>query len=347
MRRIQADRFGPPTQVLRLVETAEPLVGPGQLLLRSEAVGLNFLDVMLCRGDYPGQEAPPVVPGVEVVGLVVEAGPGTPFRVGQRVLSCPAMPVGALGERAVVDAAVTVPVPDGLDPVQVAALPVNYQTAWFALERAAVRDGETVLVHAGAGGVGIATTQLAAARGARVIAVAGGERKTQMCRDQGAIAVDHQREDFVQVVHEVTAGRGVDVVVDPVGGEVQGRSWSCLAFEGRLVVVGAAGGPPSPVDPMSLTAANVSVIGLSWGSTYPWQRPDAVRDVYGQLFRMLGTQVRPVLDRVVGLEQAALALTDLANRRTIGKVVVTPNGMPERIDGVNATTVGSMTRETA
>lgn len=346
MRRIEADRFGPPTQVLRLVETAEPVAGPGRLLLHSEAVGLNFLDVMLCRGDYPGQEAPPVVPGVEVVGRVVEAAPGTSFTVGQRVLSCPAMPAGALGERVVVDAAVTVPVPDGLDPLQVAALPVNYQTAWFALERAAVRQGETVLVHAGAGGVGIATTQLARARGARVIAVAGGERKTQLCRAQGAVAVDHQREDFVQVVHEVTDGEGVDVVVDPVGGEVQARSWSCLAFEGRLVVVGAAGGPPSLVDPMSLTAANVSVIGLSWGSTYPWRRPDAVRDVYDRLFRMLGTEVRPVLDRVVGLEQAAIALTDLANRRTVGKVVVTPNGVPEQVGDMNGMTVASMARET-
>lgn len=346
MWRIEADRFGPPTQVLRLVDAAEPDVGPGQLLLHTEAVGLNFLDVMLCRGDYPGQRPPPIVPGVEVVGRVAEGAPGVPFTVGQRVLSCPAMPLGALGERAVVDAAVTVPVPDGLDPLQVAALPVNYQTAWFALERAAVREGDSVLVHAGAGGVGIATTQLARARGAEVIAVAGGERKAQLCRAQGAVAVDHQREDFAHVVREVTDGRGVDVVVDPVGGEVQARSLSCLAFEGRLVVVGAAGGPPSPVDPMSLTAANVSVIGLSWGSTYPWRRPGAVCEVYGELFRMLGTQVRPVLDRAVGLEQVAVALTDLANRRTVGKVVVTPNGRPERVADVNGTTVASTARET-
>lgn len=346
MRRIEADRFGPPTQVLRLAEAAEPVVGPGELLLHSEAVGLNFLDVMLCHGDYPGQGAPPIVPGVEVVGRVVEAAPGTPFSVGQRVLSCPAMPTGALSERVVVDASVTVPVPDGLDPLQVAALPVNYQTAWFALERAAVRQGDTVLVHAGAGGVGIATTQLARARGARVIAVAGGERKAQVCRAQGAVAVDHQHQDFVQVVRESTDGRGVDVVVDSVGGDVQARSLSCLAFEGRLVVVGAAGGLPAPVAPMSLAAANVSVIGLSWGSTYPWRRPDAVRDVYERLFRMLGTEVRPVLDRVVGLEQAAVALTDLANRRTVGKVVVTPNGLPDGVGDVNGVTVTSKAKET-
>jgi NADPH2:quinone reductase len=345
MRRLEADRFGAPTQVLRLVDTVEPTAGPGQLLLHSEAVGLNFLDVMLCRGDYPGQDTPPIVPGVEVVGRVMEAAPGTGFTAGQRVLSCPAMPSGALGERVVVDAAVTVPAPDRLDPLHLAALPVNYQTAWFALDRAAVRHGETVLIHAGAGGVGIAATQLALARGARVIAVAGGARKTQLCRAQGAVAVDHEHEDFVQVVHDVTDGQGVDVVIDPVGGGVQARSWACLAFEGRLVVVGAAGGPPPPVDPMSLTAANVSVIGLSWGSTYPWRRPEAVRDVYARLFGMLGDEVRPVLDRVVGLEQAAVALTDLANRRTIGKIVVTPNGMPERNDDVNQMTAASMARE--
>jgi NADPH:quinone reductase len=240
------------------------------------------------------------------------------------VLACPAMPGGALGERVVVDAAVAVLVPEELDPVHVVALPVNYQTAWFALERASVTGGDTVLVHAGAGGVGVATTQLALARGAQVIAVAGGARKADLCRSQGAIAVDHERDDFVHVVDEVTKGRGVDVVVDPVGGDVQARSMGCLAFEGRLVVVGAAGGPPPLVDPMRLAASNVSLVGLSWGSTYPWLRSAAVRDVYARLFSMLGSEVRPLVDRVVGLGQAAVALTDLANRRTIGKIVVRP-----------------------
>lgn len=323
MRRLEADRFGAPAEVLRVMDVAEPELSAGQVRLACDTVGLNFLDVMLCRGDYPRQGPPPVTPGVEVVGEVVEAASGATLAVGTRVLACPAMPVGALGDQVVLDAGLAVPLPDGADPVLAAALPVNYQTAWFSLRRAGLQPDETVLIHAGAGGVGVAATQLARAAGARVIAVAGGAYKTDVCRDQGAdVVVDHHTEDFVQVVAEVTGGRGADVVVDPVGGDTFSRSLGCLAFEGRIIAVGAAGGNPPAVDPMALTAANVSLIGLSWGSAYPWLRPDDVREAYESLFSMLGDAVQPLVDRVVTLDQAPIALTDLANRRTVGKVVV-------------------------
>jgi NADPH2:quinone reductase len=185
-----------------------------------------------------------------------------------------------------------------------------------------------VLVHAGAGGVGIAVTQLATAWGARVIATAGGPEKVAVCREQGAAAaIDYQTDDFVRAVTELTDGRGADVVIDPVGGDVFARSLNCLAFEGRIVPAGAAGGRPAPVDPLALTAANVSVVGLSWGSAYPYQRPAEVRAAYEELFGMLGTQVRPVIDRVIGLEEAPAALADLEARRTVGKIIVLPGGV--------------------
>jgi NADPH2:quinone reductase len=283
--------------------------------------------VMLCRGMYPGQPQP-VTPGVEVVGQIIEAAPGAAASVGEIVLACPTMPRGALGERVAVSAALTIPVPPGADPVQLAALPVTYQTAWFALRRAALAEGETVLVHAGAGGVGIAVTQLATAWGARVIATAGGPEKVAVCREQGAMAaIDYRADDFVRAVAEITHGRGADVVIDPVGGDVFARSLSCLAFEGRIVPAGAAGGRPVPVDPLALAAANVSVIGLSWGSAYPYQRPAEVRAAYAELFAMLGSQVRPVIDRVIGLEEVPAALADLEARRTIGKIIVQPGGV--------------------
>jgi NADPH2:quinone reductase len=328
MRQLQAVQHGDPREVLALVDVEDPPLRRDEIRIACSAVGLNFLDVMLCRGTYPAQPPPPVTPGVEVAGRVVEAGAEAGFRVGDTVLACPTMPAGALGERVVVKAALAVAVPSDADPLQLAALPVNYQTAWFSLRRAQVTGGETVLVHAGAGGVGIAATQLATAWGARVICTAGGPRKTRLCLEQGAdVAIDYTDEDFVARARELTDGRGVDIVLDPVGGEVFGRSLQCLAFEGRIVPIGAAGGLPDPVDPMALTAANVSVVGLSWGSAYPYRRPDEVRAVYGELVGMLGNQVRPVLDRVVDLAGTSDALGDLEARRTIGKIVVRPEGV--------------------
>ncbi|WP_433528181.1 zinc-binding dehydrogenase [Micromonospora sp. CA-263727] len=325
IRRLVAYRTGEPTQVLSVAELPDdPPPGPGEVQLAVRAVGLNFLDVSLCRGEYPVRPDPPMTPGVEAAGRVVAAGAGAEQLLGQEVVACPALPRGALGSTVTVDAAVVVPRPSTIDPTIAAALPVTYQTAWFALARARLTAGETVLVHAGAGGVGIAVTQLAVARGARVIATAGGPAKTAVCRDQGAeLAVDYTSEDFVAAVRDATDGGGVDVVVDPVGGDVLARSLDCLAFEGRLVTVGAAGGAPPPVDPGRLIAANADLVGLSWGSRYPWRRPEQVRAAYQALFDLCGSgAVRPPVSRVVSLPQAPAALDELAGRRTIGKIIV-------------------------
>ncbi|RIV32705.1 NADPH:quinone oxidoreductase family protein [Micromonospora radicis] len=325
IRRLVAYRTGEPTQVLSVAELPDdPPPGPGEVQLAVRAVGLNFLDVSLCRGEYPVRPEPPMTPGVEAAGRIVAAGPGAEQLLGQEVIACPALPRGALGSTVTVDATLVVARPPTMEPTIAAALPVTYQTAWFALERARVTAGDVVLVHAGAGGVGIAVTQLAVARGARVIATAGSPAKTALCRAEGAaVAVDYTSEDFVAVVREATGGQGVDVVIDPVGGDVLARSLDCLAFEGRLVTVGAAGGAPPPVDPARLIAANADLVGLSWGSTYPWRRPAAVRAAYQTLFDLCAAgAVRPPVARVVSLAQTPQALDDLASRRTTGKIIV-------------------------
>ncbi|WP_018786423.1 zinc-binding dehydrogenase [Micromonospora sp. CNB394] len=325
IRRLTAGRTGEPADVLSVAELPDdPPPGPGEVRLAVRTVGLNFLDVMLCRGEYPVRPDPPMTPGVEAAGRVVAAGAGAGHLLGQEVLACPVLPRGALGSTVTVDAAVVVPLPSAMDPVIAAALPVTYQTAWFALERAGLTAGQTVLVHAGAGGVGIAAIQLAVARGVRVLATAGGPAKTAICRDQGAeVAIDYTTDDFVPAVLAATGGRGVDAVVDPVGGDVFARTWECLAFEGRLVAVGAAGGAPPPVDPLRLMAANATLVGLSWGSQYPWRRASAVGAAYRELFDMCASgAVRPPISRVVSLDEAPAALTELAERRTTGKIIV-------------------------
>ena len=316
IRRLIATEAGEPPDVLRLASLPDdPPPGPGQVRLAVRAVGLNFLDVSLCRGEYPVRPDPPMTPGVEASGRVIDAGPGAARWIGREVVACPALPHGALGDTVTIDAGLVIERPPTVDPVTAAALPVTYQTAWFALERARLRARETLLVHAGAGGVGIATIQLAVARGARVIATAGSPGKQAKCLAEGAWKATGY-DDFEAIA------RDVDVVIDPVGGDLLGRSLDCLAFEGRLVSVGMAAGPP-PVDPARLIARNADLIGVSWGSRYPWARPAEVRAAYQELFRRCAAgELRPPVTRVVPLEEAPAALADLAARRTIGKVVV-------------------------
>lgn len=326
MLQLQATRHGEPADVLRVAKADDPPLGPRQVRLSCAAVGLNFLDVMLCRGTYPVRPEPPYTPGVEVAGTVVEAGPDTADLLGAPVLACPTLPHGALGERVVVDAELVVRRPPDLPAVPAAALPVTYQTAWFALQRAGLRAGETVLVLGGAGGVGVATTQLAVARGATVIAAAGGPAKCAVCRAQGAaLAIDYLAADVGAAVADATGGAGVDVVVDPVGGPGMGERLGCLGFEGRYVVVGVAGGPPPPLDPLALVPANATLVGLSWGSAYPWRRPAAVAAAYDELFGLYARgDVAPLISAEVPLAAVPAALGDLAARRTVGKLVAVP-----------------------
>lgn len=324
MRQLQAHAHGEPTDVLHLADVGDAPLDDTEVRIACHAVGLNYLDLLRCRGTYPLPPAFPLTFGVEVAGRVIEAGEGAHVAVGTDVIACPTLPRGALGDRVVIDAAYVVQRPANVDAIDGAALPVTYQTAWFALRRAGVGEGTTVLVTAGAGGVGIATTQLAAALGARVIAAAGGAAKTTVCAEQGAsITVDYLTEDLTAAVLDATDGRGVDVVVEQVGGDVFAQSLDTLAFEGTVVAIGTAGGASASVDPMHLAAHNVSIVGSSWGSAYPMRAPAAVADAYQELFELYDRRVvRPVVSRVVDLDGTAAALAALGDRRTIGKLVV-------------------------
>ena len=324
MRRLEADRHGEPADVMRLVDGPDDPLGDHDVRLEVAAVGLNYLDLMRCRGTYPLPPAFPITFGVEVAGRVIAAGALAGGLVGADVLACPTLPRGALAERVVVDARLVVPRPPDVDSLVAAALPVNYQTAWFGLERGRVGPRSTVLVTAGAGGVGIAAIQLAVARGARVIAAAGGSQKTAVCLEHGAaVAVDYVRDDLPAAVLDATDGAGVDVVLDQVGGDGFAGLLDVVGFEGVVVAIGTAGGPIAPLDPMALAARNVGVIGLSWGSMYPTRRSDAVAACYERLFDLHRTgRVQPVLAAVIALDEVPSALGALGDRRTIGKVVV-------------------------
>lgn len=327
MRAWQVTSLGAPVDALRLVELDEPCPGPGQLLVRVGAAALSYPDALLCRGEYQVKPELPFTLGVEAAGEVVEVGPDTDgWQVGERVLGMPL--TGGLAELALFDAAHSFRSPAGLDDAESAALHLNYQTAHFALHRrAGLRAGETVLVHAGAGGVGSATIQLARAAGARVVAVVGGPAKVAAATALGAdVVVDRQTADFVSVVKEFTAGQGADVVVDPVGGDTFTRSTKCIAFEGRLVVVGFTSGSFGQLATNHALVKNYGVLGLHWGR-YHVTHLELVRSVQAELDELVASgAVRPLVTEWLGMAGAPDGITRLAAGSTIGRLVVSPSG---------------------
>jgi NADPH:quinone reductase len=320
---------GAPADVLRLDDVPDPRPGPGELLVRVDAVALNFPDVLLCAGTYQERPPLPFTPGLEISGTVLEAGEGAGVPAGARVLGGPPLPNGGLAELAVLPAAGAWPVPDTMPPADAAALMITYQTAYVGLHRrAGLRAGETLLVHAGAGGVGSAAIQVGLAAGAHVIATAGGPEKVRVCRELGAHEVlDYRAEaDLPKRVKELTGGRGADVIWDPVGGDVFDASRRCVAFEGRLVVVGFAGGRIPDVPAGHVLVKNYSVVGLHWG-LYRKENPAVMAEAHEALLRMYADgAIKPLVSEQLPLSAAPDALTRLATRGSVGKIVLLPNG---------------------
>ena len=325
MRAWQVHELGEPQDVLRLDDVPEPVAGPGLLRLRVDAVALNFPDVLLCRGTYQERPELPFTPGLEVCGTVLD-GP----RAGERVLAAPGLPRGGLADQVVVPEAGAHAVPDDLRSPQAASMLITYQTGYVGLHRRArLQPGETLLVHAGAGGVGSAAIQLGKAAGARVIATAGGPDKVRVCEELGAdVAVDYLAEDFVGVVKDLTAGRGADVVYDSVGGDVFDRSRRCVAFEGRIVVVGFAGGRMADAPTNHVLVKNYSIVGLHWG-LYRQYEPQVFAETHAALLELWARRaIDPLVGAELPLEAAPEALTRLSDRRTVGKVVLLPGSSP-------------------
>jgi NADPH2:quinone reductase len=327
MRAWQIHQLGHPRDALQLVEVPEPEPGPGQVLVRVLGAAANFPDVLMCQGAYQVRPPLPFTPGVELCGEVLTAGPGvTGVAVGDRVIGWSALPAGAFAELALMNSDRVLPAPDGLDDAEAAAFFVTYQTGWFGLHRRAqLAAGETLLVQAAAGGVGSGAIQLGKAAGARVIGVVGGQRKAEVARALGAdVVIDRLSQDFVQVVKEVTDGRGADVVYDSVGGEAYARSTKCIAFEGRILVVGFASGQIPSAALNHALIKNYSIVGLHWG-LYQTNEPQSIIDCHRQLTKLVADgAIRPLVSERLGLEDVPDALDKLARGDTVGRIVFTP-----------------------
>ncbi|WP_030776292.1 NADPH:quinone oxidoreductase family protein [Streptomyces sp. NRRL S-920] len=315
----QVHENGEPGEVMRLAEVDRPEPGDGQVLLKVRAANINFPDALLCRGQYQIRPPLPFTPGVEICGETED---------GRRVIANPALPHGGFAEYAVADAAALLPAPDALDDAEAAALHIGYQTGWFGLHRRAhLQEGETLLVHAAAGGVGSAAVQLGKAAGAKVIGVVGGADKARVARELGCdLVLDRRADDVVAAVKEATGGRGADVVYDPVGGDAYTKSAKCVAFEGRIVVVGFASGTiPSPALNHALVK-NYTIMGLHWG-LYNTKDPRSIARCHEELTE-LATKgaIKPLISERVPMAGAAQAVQRVADGATTGRVAVLPQG---------------------
>ena len=323
MRAVICQGWGGP-EFLKLLDVPPPSVGPGQVRLAVAAAGINFADTLMIAGKYQEKPAFPFSPGLEVAGIVEEIGPDvTGLTVGQRVAAV--LDHGGFAEQAVARVEDVFPIPDSMDFAVAASFPIAYGTSHIALrERARLQAGDILLVHGAAGGVGLTAVEIGKALGATVIASAAGPERVAVAAAHGAdYLIDTKSEDIRERVRELTDGRGVDVVYDPVGGEGIDTSLRSIAWGARLLVIGFAGGATPQIPANLLLVKNCAAIGLYWGS-YRRHAPQLVAESFRELFSWCEDgKLRPLVSQRFPLERAAEALTLLANRRATGKLVLT------------------------
>lgn len=322
MRAWRVTGTGDPDAVMRLEQTALEPLGPGELRVRVKASALGFPDVLMCRGTYPLTPALPFTPGQEFAGTVAEAGPGAATPAGTKVMGVAAFMLGrgAFAEECKTFDTMVFPVDDGMDDAEAAGFTIGFHTAYIALaRRAALKPGEVLLVHGGAGGTGAAAIQLGKALGARVIATAGGAEKAALCRTLGAeAAIDTTAEDFVSAVNAATHGRGADIIYDPVGGEMYEKSLGCIAQEGRLLPIGFASGRWGQIPLEAIVLKQISVIGALGGG---YER-DAMLAMHKALLALhRAGKIRTVVDRRIGFDDIRDGVQALSDRKVKGRMV--------------------------
>lgn len=308
---------------LRLEDVPEPRPGPGQVRLRVRACGINFADSLITRGQYQMQPQPPFTPGFEVAGEVLDTGEGvTGLAAGDRVIAI--TPYGGYAEQVAVAIDRCVPVPPAMPWEHGAAFPVVFGTSHVALwHRARLQAGETLVVHGASGGVGLTAVAIGKKLGAIVIATASNPKKLALAREQGADhVIDTSAEDVRERIRKLTGGRGANVVYDPVGGELFTASLRSIAFEGRILVIGFAGGTIPQIPANHLLVKNVDVIGLNWPA-YAELNPRVMTESFHILMQWyLEGAIQPHVSAIYPLDQAASALNEVVTRKSTGKVVL-------------------------
>lgn len=330
MRALVCHRFGD-YHDLRVEEFPAPELPPHGVRIAVEVASLSFSISLWIAGKYQVKPSLPFIPGAEVVGRVIETAPGvTACRPGQRVLAL--IGWGGYAEQAVSPEATVYPLPDGIESAAALHLGVSYGTAYGALAwRARLEAGQTLLVLAAAGGVGLAAVEVGRAMGARVIAAAGGPEKCAVARDHGAdVCIDYRHEELREAIRRLSPHQGVDVVFDPVGGELSEAALRSLQSGGRLLTIGFASGRMPQVQPNILLVRNLSVLGFNFGAYIGWSPVDEraryepqVRAAFMQFFEWHAQgKIRPLVAETYPLEHFAEALDAVLGRCTVGKVIL-------------------------
>ncbi len=311
-------------EVLKAVERPDPVPGPGDVLIKVAAAGVNRPDVMQRRGRYPPPPGASDIPGLEVAGTIVALGAGVgAWQVGDRV--CALVSGGGYATLCVAPAPQCLPIPSTLDFISAAAVPETFFTVWTnVFERGRLKLGEDVLFHGGTSGIGTTAIQLAAARGARVFATAGSDNKCRACEELGALrGINYRTEDFVAVIAEVTRGRGVDVILDIVGGDYLGRNLASLAMDGRLVKIGVMGGETASVDLRGILGRRLTITGSTLRPRTVEEKGQIARSLRQEVWPLLEQRiVKPVIYRTFPLAEASEAHRLMESSDHVGKLVL-------------------------
>ena len=330
MRAVVCKQFGGPEQLV-IDHVASPVLRNGSVRIRVHAAGVNFADLLLIAGQYQEKPPFPFTPGAEAAGVITEVGPAVDtLRVGDRVMALTGL--GAFADEVMVDAARVLRIPDTMDFPSAAAFPIAYGTSRGALEwRARLQPGEWLLVTGAAGGVGLSAVEVGKAMGARVIAAASSNDKLTTARQHGADhLINYSCEDLRERVKEITAGRGVDVAYDPVGGDLFDAALRCIAWGGRILIIGFASGRVPQIPANVVLVKNIDVIGFYWGS-YQNHDPELLRSSLQQLLHWFDEgKLRPHVSQQLPLEHAPDALKLLQQRKASGKLVLITASMAAR-----------------
>jgi NADPH2:quinone reductase len=322
MRAWRVHELGAYRDVLRWEDCPDPPCPENGVRLRVRAAGLNFPDLLAIAGKYQVKQVLPFTPGLEAAGVVESVGAGSRYRPGQRVVVF--TQGGAYAELVAAPDERVFPLPDSMNDEHAAGFTITYQTSFFALvHRTRLAAGEWLLVHGAAGGVGTAAIQIGKALGARVIATAGGADKLEVCRRVGAdYGVDYRQEDFGERVREITGGHGADVIYDPVGGDVFDQSIRCLAWSGRLLVIGFTSGRIPSIAANRILLKNISIIGVHWGA-YVTEQPELLSAAHSRLCEMyVARQVEPIIWRTFRFDALPEGLAAIESRSSYGKVIL-------------------------
>src|SRR5499427_6531995 len=322
MKAVLCKAYGPP-ETLVFEEVAEPVPGPGEVVVAVKAASVNFPDILIIENKYQLKPPLPFSPGSELAGVVAAVGDGvSTFSPGDRVMAITGY--GAFAEAVKTDARRLLPIPPGMDFPTAAAFGLTYATSEHALvDRGALKSGETLLVLGAAGGVGLAAIEIGKILGARVIACASTDDKLAVCRENGADeTINYATEDLRERIRTLTGGAGADVVYDPVGGSYTELALRSIAWRGRLLVVGFAAGE-IPRIPLNLTLLKgCAIVGVFWGE-FTRREPRKFAESFAQLGRWYAEgRLKPHISATFPLERAADALTKLANREVTGKIVL-------------------------